>query len=337
MNLLAVYKNERLPSSRIRIVQMLPHLDALGLVCEAVPYPKDPLSLRSLLRRAADFDLVWLQKVLPGAMESLLWRRLATPIVFDYDDAIMFHMRPRRGSYEAPRRARRFRRIASLAEGVTCGNAYLGGLLPPGDRPVLIYPSPVPTGLPRHDYAAASGPLHVGWIGHEDNLQSLAMIAPALTAVAAKHDFELVIVSGRSVSVPGVAAVHRPWSLREQDGAPAEFDVGLMPLDGRSPYNRGKCSYKILQYMAAGIVPVATAVGMNADVIEDGRNGRLVESMDQWPRVLDDVLSMRREEMAAMALAGPAFVKARFSYEAHADALAGFFVQVLAAAARRRA
>ena len=335
MNLLAVYKNERLPSSRIRIVQMLPHLDALGLVCEAVPYPEDPLSLCSLLRRAADFDLVWLQKVLPGAVESLLWCRLATPIVFDYDDAIMFHIRPRRGAYEAPRRARRFRRIVSLAEGVTCGNAYLGGLLPPGDRPVLVYPSPVPTLVPRHDYSTASGPLRLGWIGHEDNLQSLAMIAPALTAVATTHAFDLVVVSGQSVGVPALRVVHRPWSLEEQYGAPAGFDVGLMPLDGHSPYDRGKCSYKILQYMAAGIVPVATAVGMNAEVIQDGKNGRLVESMDQWPRVLDEVLSMRREEMAAMALAGPAFVKARFSYEAHAEALAGFFVQVLAAARRR--
>ncbi|MEI8316202.1 MAG: glycosyltransferase [Verrucomicrobiota bacterium] len=334
MKLLAVYKKADLASSRIRILQMLPHLERLGCECEAVPYPHSVWSLRNLLARAREFDVIWLQKQLLGRMDYLLWKQVPVPIVFDYDDAIMFRMRSRFGSHYSARRARRYSRLASVVAGMTCGNRYLAALAPAGQERVQIYPSPVMHDALRHNYATATGPLRVGWIGHSENLPSLARIAAPLRQAAARHDFVLVIVSNRAVKLPGVKVVHVPWTLQRQEEILAELDIGLMPLSSDSVYDQGKCSYKILQYLAAGVLPVADAVGMNAEVIQDGRNGRLVQAAEQWPIVLNEILSLPRADLACLAQTGPDIVRTDFSYKVHATKLLTFFASIKTTSAR---
>ena len=60
MRLLSVYQDERLASSRVRVLQMQPHLAAVGVTAECVPYPSGVFALRRVLRRARDFDAVLL-------------------------------------------------------------------------------------------------------------------------------------------------------------------------------------------------------------------------------------------------------------------------------------
>jgi hypothetical protein len=316
---------------------MLPHLQARGIECEATAYPSRRSGLRELVRRAALFDLVWLQKKLPGFLDYLVWRRLGVPLVFDFDDAICYRAFPKRGSYYWPRRARRFRRITRLAAGVTCGNGYLSSLLPSGyGAPVLIYPSPVPIDVPRRDYVAASGPLRLGWIGDGGNLGTLARVAPELAALSEKHRFVLRVISDRPFFAPGVNVENVPWSLTGQSSALAELDFGLMPLIADSPFDRGKCAYKVLQYMAAGVVPVAEAVGMNCEVIDHRRNGLLVPQGGSWESALDTALCLRREALGRMGTAALERAAA-FSYERFAEDLTAFLRFLQSASSRGKA
>ncbi len=57
--------------------------------------------------------------------------------------------------------------------------------------------------------------------------------------------------------------------------------IGVMPLPN-SPWERGKCGGKLLQYMALGIPAVASPVGANNQIISDGENGFLASSHDEW-------------------------------------------------------
>ena len=327
MRLLCVVQDERVASSRIRVMAMLPHLAKRGVAGEAVPYPEGFGRLAALLRNARRYDAVWLQKKLPNWLDALLWRRCPVPVVFDFDDAICFRKDPWRGSYRSRVRERKFRRITAAAQAITCGNRYLASLVPWQGKPTLVYPSPVPTGVPQRDYGAANGPWVLGWIGGKGNLPSLEAIAPELASLRGRHDLVLRVVSDGVFSAPGLTVENVPWRLEHQEALVAGFDLGLMPLDGASPFDLGKCSYKVLQYMAAGVASVADAVGMNREVIQDGVNGRLVLARE-WKRVLLDLLTGGREGLATLGARGRQTVESRYTYAANSPRLAAFLRSV---------
>lgn len=332
MRLLCVVQDERMASSRVRVTAMLPHLAKRGIAADSLPYPDGLGALAALLRRARGYDAVWLQKKLPNWLDALLWRRCPVPVVFDFDDAISFRKDPKRGSYRSRVRERKFRRVLGLAAAVTCGNRYLASLVPARDagKPTLLYPSPIPTDVPQRDYGAAAGPWVLGWIGGKGNLTSLERIVPELVALRRRHDFVLRVVSDGAFSAPDLAVENVPWSLEHQEAWIAGFDLGLMPLDGASPFDLGKCSYKVLQYMAAGVVPVADAVGMNAEVIRDGATGLLVTQARGWGSVLEGLLCRKRRGLATFGQAAREEAQERFGYEPNAGLLAGFFGGVAA-------
>lgn len=85
----------------------------------------------------------------------------------------------------------------------------------------------------------------------------------------------------------------RGWVQPEQ--LPALFagaDLALYPFDD-SLVNRSKASVKLLELMAAGLPVVASAVGQNAEVIQDGRSGLLVPPGDAaaFARAVLDLLA----------------------------------------------
>ena len=99
LRVVLVYLNAELASSRIRILQMAPWLERLGIETTALPYPKSGRAWRDLRRQAATADVVVIQKKLPGLLEGMRWRGLRTPVVFDFDDALPFRQRPKRGAW----------------------------------------------------------------------------------------------------------------------------------------------------------------------------------------------------------------------------------------------
>ncbi len=132
----------------------------------------------------------------------------------------------------------------------------------------------------------------IGWVGGQGNLASLAAIGPILQRLAERRRFRFTVVSDGRFELDGVEVVNIPWSLERQEEEIARFDIGVMPLEEATPWSHGKCSYKLLQYMAAGVAPVASPVGMNTEVVEDGVNGLLAGDPQAWElcltRLLDD-------------------------------------------------
>lgn len=327
MKLLIIVINKNLPSSRIRFVQIKTHLEDLGLSVDIVEYPKRFSGFFRLLGRIRTADMVILQKQLPNPPETLLIRLSAKRLIFDYDDAIRFRDLPRDGSYRSRSREIRFDTVIACAHGVTCGNAYLAGLMR-RRKPVHLYPSPVPTNVPVKDYRTRSeGIFKFGWVGLGVNLISLELIIPGLQKLAGENTFELVVISDRDLIIDGVRVVNRTWNLADQEKWISELDIGLMPLDTESPFEKGKCSYKLLQYMASGVIPVAGAVGMNETVIQDGVNGRLVYDSDWYP-VLKTMLELSTEEKAALGQRARETVLKDYDYPGQVEKLFQFIRQV---------
>jgi hypothetical protein len=120
-----------------------------------------------------------------------------------------------------------------------------------------------------------------------------------------------------------------PWSLETEVSCFDGMAVGLMPLDD-SPWTRAKCSFKLLQYMALGIPAVASPVGMNREVMEDGVNALVASSSSDWFDAIDRLLS-DRELAARIARAGRDTVEQRYSLAVLSPKLVGVLAECLGA------
>ena len=100
----------------------------------------------------------------------------------------------------------------------------------------------------------------------------------------------------------------------------ARMDIGIMPLLD-SPWERGKCGYKIIQYMACGLPVVASPVGVNVNIVHHGENGLLATDEAAWRDALERLIASPalRERMGA---AGRARVEAEYSLGAQVPRLA---------------
>ncbi|MCK6447316.1 MAG: glycosyltransferase family 4 protein [Planctomycetes bacterium] len=326
MKLHAIAKGLDIPSSRIRVHQMKPYLAARGIELVVHPFPKSFAEQRRLLDDLRDADVVLVHKELPTFFKGLWLRRIKKPLVFDFDDAIFLRKRLRKGTYFSHHRLRRFRRMLSIYDAVIAGNEYLADACKESELPRLVAPSPVPTDVPRMRTRAAHETPRIVWVGLGTNLLYVRQLAAPLAALARQADFTLVIVSNAELAasdVPGVRVENVAWTLDGQERELARCDVGIMPLELESPWSRGKCAYKLLQYMAAGLPVVASKVGMNTQVVEHGASGLLVENDAEWTAALarllaDPALGRRFGET------GRARIEREFSYDRVADLWTGF-------------
>ena len=104
----------------------------------------------------------------------------------------------------------------------------------------------------------------------------------------------LVVIADAFVPLPGVAEDRIdfvPWSPGVEAQAIGRFDVGLMPLGG-GEWAKGKCAFKMLQYLACGVPAVVSPVGMNAEVLAMADVGVAAQTEDEW---VEAVLALYRD------------------------------------------
>lgn len=306
-----------MPSARFRVRQYIAPLRELGVeLREACPhlgrYPPASKLIRplwgalSLAERlpalAASFtsDLTFLQRELLASFATLEGCS-GRPRVFDVDDAIFL-----RGNAHV-------QRIVAACDLVICGNQYLAEHISRWNHRVSILPTAVDTERYVPLGTAGERASIVGWIGTSSNLASLLQIeAPLLRVLRRFPETKLRIVSDacpRMNSLPRGQVEYLPWSAEMEVAAIASMTVGLMPLED-SPWSRGKCSFKMLQYLSAGVPAVVSPVGMNREVAALGSFAALATSEDDWYQGISAWLA----DPAAAARAGRA---ARTAMDCH--------------------
>ena len=195
--------------------------------------------------------------------------------------------------------------VMRVAHTVVAGNDYLARRArQAGARHVEIVPTVID--VERYRDLSAAPPSEVttiGWIGIPLNAHYLNMIAPALRAVAGDIGIKLQVI-GAPVppEVGNVPSESFPWSEDSEIARVAAFDIGIMPLHD-TPWERGKCAYKLLQVMAAGKPVIASPVGANVQVVRHGVNGFLANTTEEWVDALRRLATDRalRQRMGAEA------------------------------------
>ena len=308
IDVLVLTRYERLgASSRVRFLQFLPALEREGFSFDVRPlldnayvaslYGGPRVGTGSIvraywrrlsaLRRRMRYDLIWLEKeALPWLPTWLEIARLeGLPYVVDYDDA-WFHRYE--NHWSSPLLGHKIDAVMSVAHTAVAGNDYLARRArQAGARHAEI----VPTAIDLERYAdlpeaPRNGALTVGWIGIPLNAHYLTMIEPALRAAAATAPIQLHVVGAPlPPAFAGIPAASFPWTEDTEISRIAQFDVGVMPLHD-TPWERGKCAYKLLQVMAAGKPVIASPVGANRQVVRHGINGFLADSAEEWAEAL---------------------------------------------------
>lgn len=281
------------PSTRKRVLDSLPHIRRAGHRVDLLEFPSGAPGRAALLARLPFYDLVVLQKKLVNQAYFTMMAGTNSRIVYDFDDAVMFH-EVERGEPLTGRFFQRFCGTVSACRGVIAGNSYLASFALAareegwGDRGVITLPTPVDTDVVRPKEYRDTGRVVVGWMGTKGNLLYLKTVLPALVdAFRNKPEAVLKVVSNAAPGITDVPCEYKMWSAEDESADLASFDIGLMPLVD-DIWTRGKGGYKLLQYMAAGVASVASPVGINTEIIRHGTNGLLAPDIERW----SDAISM---------------------------------------------
>jgi glycosyltransferase involved in cell wall biosynthesis len=344
-------------SSRVRFYQYVPYLERLGLQVTISPFFRDryqkrfqkdghksPLeALRGYIGRTAAllsatrFELLWIEKDalpwIPDAIESILVNR-GIPYVLDYDDAVFHQYDLHRSTLVRQMLGKKHKTIMRSAALVIAGNQYIKDhALSIGAPSVEIIPTVVDMERYHADLRRITTHLSrdvvVGWIGQRHNAHYLSILGEAVKKLTAEGVSKFTAV-GAGDGVKELPFEVLPWSEATEIELIANFDIGIMPLPDE-PFERGKCGYKLIQYMACGKPVVASPVGVNSEIVEHGVNGFLAETPQQWEHALRLLCndSRLRERMGA---AGRRKVETTYSVQATLPRL----VELLKAAAIRQ-
>ncbi len=305
MKILALPRySRRAASSRYRMFQFEGYFRGLGWEIDYHPllddsyigylYSGSRFPFASVIRGYADrvlrflgngqYDLIWLQQEafpwMPYPAERLLASARA-PIVVDMDDAF-FHRYDKHGSSVV--RTIMGRKIDSVLRRsalVVAGNEYLANrAVDSGARRVEV----VPTVINLEDYQIVKTPGNdqytLGWIGSPGTSAYLDMLGDAVRQLREEAPLKFVAV-GASAKANEIGAEVRQWSVATEVQDLQQIDVGVMPLPD-SYWERGKCGFKIIQYMACGKPAVASPVGANRVIISHGIDGFHARTKEEW-------------------------------------------------------
>lgn len=209
-------------------------------------------------------------------------------MVFDVDDALWVVQRRFHGSD----------RIAARSQLIIAGNQFLADRYSTFAETVVI---PTAVDVSKYRQGSRSGDRKiVGWVGTSSGFQYLSLIETAIgTVLRSRPNVDFVVMADRPppLSLPSERVKFLQWTPDGEVEFLESMTVGLMPLRS-GDWERGKCSYKMLSYMASGVPVVVSPVGMNIDVLAEGEVGFGADGPAEWVERMitlldDEVLSAR--------------------------------------------
>jgi glycosyltransferase involved in cell wall biosynthesis len=289
---------------------------------------------RSLLSSIRENDAVYLFREAallgPPIFERKI-HRSGVPLIFDFDDAIFVRYRsPSNGYLSYLKFAAKTKSICRMAAHVTVGNAYLASYARQFNSRVTI----IPTTIDTNKYTVESNKPQpelpvVGWTGSFSTVQHLDTLRGALRRLAQRERFRLRVIGTPTYEIEGVEVESLPWRAESELEDLKGIDIGIMPLPDES-WSKGKCGLKALQFMALGLPTVCSPVGVNTTIVQDGKNGFIATTEDEWVEKLSQLLHSPQLRQQ-LGVAGRATVEERYSAAAQAPR----FYQVLESVVRR--
>ena len=292
-------------SSRLRTHQYIPYLREAGAKVSVAPFfdatylqrvyaaggRRHALDVaKAYLRRlralfgVRRYSAIWVEKelfpFLPAPFEALL-SLLGVPWVVDYDDATFHSYDHHHRGFVRTVLGSKLDPLIGGARIVGVGNSYLEAYMRAhGARAVVRIPTTVDIQRYSVQPEQPDEEFRVGWIGTPKTAKYLKRLFPALREVARNRLLRLVTIGAPPLGDIGVPVEQHAWSPDTEAQLLSSLHVGVMPLPDE-PWERGKCGYKLIQYMACGRPVIASPVGVNTDIVTT-EVGFLASTDEEW-------------------------------------------------------
>lgn len=330
-------------SSRLRSYQYFPFLKAKGISVTVSPffdedyliklYSGKRIAKRKFLKfylnrfltlfSVYKYDRIIIEKELFPYFFSWFEKILAVlnfNYIVDYDDAIFHNYDLSKSKLIRFLFGNKINNVMKYSSCVVAGNSYLAKRAnDSGAEKIVILPTVIDIDAYYVKNKDAISKVAIGWIGSPSTFKYVKKYTTVLSKILQNKNVELHIVGATEDIGLGSNVKYLKWTEETEIALISNFDIGIMPLEN-SPWELGKCSYKLIQYMGCGVPVVASAVGMNNEVVDEGLNGFLVQQEGEWLDKLSRLIADRalREELGKM---GRKIVESRFSLQKNCNLL----------------
>lgn len=327
--------NHQGASSRLRSYQYLPYLEKNNFKIEIAPlfnanylnalyYGNSHNNVNIffsyinrlfILFKLRKYDLIWIEKEifpwLPAVAERIL-SALNIKYVVDFDDAIFHRYDNHKNIFIRKLLGKKIDTVMKCANTVIVGNQYLADrALKAGAKKVSIIPTVVDLLRYSERPKVNNSFFKIGWIGTPKTVHYLYDISPALLKISSKYNVKLVLIGVSTFDSDKLKVEFQSWSIDSEVNNLFQIDVGIMPLP-EEPFARGKCGYKLIQYMACKKPVIASPVGFNKEIIKHGVNGYLATSQDDWFIYIEKMIN-NKNLMNTMGINGYNLIKKEYS------------------------
>ena len=255
----------------------------------AISYLKRMFRILRMSKNSIAYIGAELFPYLPYGFDKILTKR-KIPYIIEYDDAI-FH------NYDKNERLKdKTGKVIENAAHVITGSRYLTDYAKRFNKNVTQIPTSVDADKYRDAKPVDSGKFVIGWIGSHSSSPALVTIADALRRLSSQIDYELHLIGFDPVlenRLKGIPYKLIKWESETEVRNMQNFSVGIMPLKD-TPFARGKCAFKLVQYMAVGLPTVSSPLQSNID-IDNERVNLFANSEDEWIEALLKIANNRVE------------------------------------------
>ncbi|SMB89578.1 glycosyl transferase group 1 [Hymenobacter roseosalivarius DSM 11622] len=285
-----------------------------------------------LLTQVPKADFVFIHReaapVGPPVIEWLIAKLFAKRIIYDFDDAIWLKDPAGEQTFISKLKwQQKVGQICCWAYKVSCGNAYLRDYARQFNPHVIINPTTLDTEHLHNqmrDQHHSERPI-IGWTGTHTTLRHLDSIWPVLRRLQNEgYDFEFQVICNQRPEQQHLNNLKFvSWRKETEIEDLLQLHVGLMPLVD-DPWARGKCAFKALQYMALGIPALVSPVGMNTEVVQEGHNGYICDTEEEWCAGLRKLLD-NQQLRTQLGKAARCTIVERYSVKSNKDNFLALF------------
>lgn len=282
-----------------------------------------------LMFRIRRFDYIFIHReasmIGPPIFEFIIAKILRKKYIYDFDDAIWLpNYSQSNARFHRLKAYGKIKKIIKWADKVTVGNSFLKDYALSFNSNVTIVPTTIDLeNVHNLKTKHEEGIVRIGWTGSHTTMEYLPLLVPTLKELEKEHPIKFRVISNHPPEIELDCLEYIEWNKETEIKDLAEIHIGVMPLQD-SVWAKGKCGFKGLQYMALHIPSVMSNVGVNPEIIDNGTNGFICETPDDWKQVLLKLIKdvKLRQNIGS---AGHETVKDRYSVAANTSKYLALF------------
>jgi glycosyltransferase involved in cell wall biosynthesis len=272
-------------------------------------------------KRMNRYDIIFIYRdalVTGSTFFEKKFSRSKAKLIYDFDDAIWLqNVSEGNKNLAFLKNPAKTGKIIGLCDLIFAGNRFLADYASKYNKNVVIIPSTIDTGAyVRNNTKANAKKICIGWTGSPTTIRHFITAIPILKKVKERFGERIMfkIIGDKNYFCAELDIQGEPWVAETEVDDLSKLDIGIMPLPD-DEWEKGKCGMKGLQYMGLGIPTIMSPVGANLDIIQDGINGFLPHTKDEWVEKLSKLVEDKvlRE---AIGNAGRQTVIEKYSTEA---------------------